>query len=290
MLGNLPSTICNLQSATHYLDMGGPPTGPVLHLAPANGFPPESYQPLVAALRPNLRAIGYRPRPLWPGSHPDEVHTWHDLACDLLRDLATVSSAPVIGVGHSLGGILSLYAAVRHPERFRALVLLDPVIMPRPMLPLLWVMRRLGQHHRFPLAQGAARRRDHFSNVEEARRRLQGRGAFAHFTPAALEGYLAGGLRPDPQGGYRLAWPRTWEAHIFALVPIDTWKALSRLQVPLMIIRGTKSDLMINSTWRQLAQRLPQAQFVDIPAGHMLPMEAPEAVATALNQWLGKST
>lgn len=271
-----------------YLAMGGPAHGPLVHLAPANGFPPESYRPFVAALAPNLRTIGYRPRPLWPGSHPDQAPTWHYLAHDLLRDLAAVSSTPVLGVGHSLGGILSLYAAVRHPERFRGLVLLDPVIMPRRMLPLLWAMRRLGQHRRFPLAQGAARRRNCFSSIEEARKRLQGRGAFANFTAAALEGYLAGGLRPHPLGGYRLAWPRDWEAHIFALVPLDTWDALSRLRVPLLLIRGTSSELMTNSTWRQLAQRLPQAQFVDIPAGHMLPMEAPSAVAAALNDWLGE--
>ncbi|MGH8747433.1 MAG: alpha/beta fold hydrolase, partial [Burkholderiales bacterium] len=37
--------------------------------------------------------------------------------------------APVLGVGHSLGGYLSFLAAVRRPELFRAIVLLDaPVI------------------------------------------------------------------------------------------------------------------------------------------------------------------
>ncbi|RRR73354.1 MAG: alpha/beta hydrolase [Candidatus Viridilinea halotolerans] len=269
-----------------YLYFGGPLDGPLVHLAPANGFPPESYRPMAAGLTPQLRVWGYRPRPLWPQSRPHDVRSWHALAHDMLADLATLSAEPVVGVGHSLGGILSLYCAVRHPERFRGLVLLDPVVMPRSLLPLLWAMRRTGQHHRFPLAQGAQRRRECFADHEEARSRLRGRGAFANFTEAALDGYLEGALRPDPNGGLRLAWPRAWEAHIFALVPIDTWDALRRLRIPLLIIRGTRSDLMIDTTWKRLAQQLPQAQFVDIVAGHMVPMEEPAAVAAALLRWV----
>jgi pimeloyl-ACP methyl ester carboxylesterase len=268
-----------------YLDLGGPPDAPLIHLAPANGFPPESYQPLAASLAPAFRVRGYRPRPLWPRSRPHDLRSWHNLADDLLTDLAGIADGPVIGVGHSLGGILSLYCAVRQPARFRGLALIDPVIMPRSLLPLLWAMRRTGQQHRFPLAQGAARRRDRFASVEEARERLSGRGAFAAFTPEALDGYLRGALQPDPAGGLRLAWPREWEARIFAMVPIDTWDALQHLRVPLLIIRGTRSELMINSSWAALARRMPQARMVSIAGGHMVPMEQPAAVAATIAAW-----
>jgi pimeloyl-ACP methyl ester carboxylesterase len=268
-----------------YLDMGGPSDAPLLHLAPANGFPPESYRPLAMGLTPAFRVRGYRPRPLWPRSRPHDVRSWHQLADDLLLDLAALSDKPVLGVGHSLGGILSLYCAVRQPERFCGLALIDPVVMPRRLLPLLWAMRRLGQQHRFPLAQGAARRRDCFASVEEAHARLSGRGAFADFTPAALAGYLEGALHPDPEGGLRLAWPREWEAHIFALVPLDSWDFLSRLRVPLLIIRGTRSELMIEASWQTLARRLPEARLVSIEGGHMVPMEQPAVVAEAIMAW-----
>jgi pimeloyl-ACP methyl ester carboxylesterase len=271
--------------ALPYLDLGGPPDAPLIHLAPANGFPPESYRPLAAGLTPAFRVRGYRPRPLWPRSRPHDVRSWHQLADDLLSDLASLTDEPVLGVGHSLGGILSLYCAVRQPERFRGLALIDPVVMPRRLLPLLWAMRRLGQQHRFPLARGASRRRDRFASLEEARARLRGRGAFTDFTPEALDGYLEGALRPDPEGGLRLAWPREWEAHIFAMVPIDSWDFLSRLRVPLLIIRGTRSELMIDASWQTLARRLPQARLVSITGGHMVPMEQPAAVAAAIMAW-----
>lgn len=269
----------------HYLDLGGAPGGPPLHLAPANGFPPEAYRPLGAALATTFRVLGYRPRPLWPHGGPPSPRAWRGLAADMLADLEGLGESGLIGAGHSLGGILSLYCALQRPELFRGLALVEPTIMPRPLLPLLWAARRTGLQHRFPIAQGAARRRDRFASVEEARERYRGRSVFADFTPAALEGYLEGALRPDPAGGVRLAWPREWEAHIFAHVPIDTWDAVARLRVPLLLVRAARSDLLVPPSWAELRRRLPHATAVEIEGSHMVPMERPEAVAAIILEW-----
>lgn len=267
---------------THYSELGG--AGPTLQLAPANGFPPEAYRPLAAALGARYRVLGYRPRPLWDGSQPT-IRSWHELADDMLAAMERELAEPVIGAGHSLGGILTLYSALRQPERFRGVALIDPVIMPRHLLPLLWLGRQVGLHRHHPLARGAARRRASFASAEEARARYQGRGLFAAFAPEALEGYLEGGLRPAPDGGLTLAWPREWEAHIFSLAPVDTWRAVQRLRTPLLLVRGTNSDMLIDRSWRSLRRMLPHAHMVEIPGGHMVPMERPAAVAAAILEW-----
>jgi pimeloyl-ACP methyl ester carboxylesterase len=266
-----------------YITFGG--HGPTIHLAPANGFPPEAYAPLAEPLTARFAVVGYRPRPLWPGTNPSELRSWHGLADDLLEDAARRGGGPYLGAGHSLGGVVTLYAAVRRPDLFSGLVLIDPVVLPRHMLPLIWAMRRLGQDHRSGLAQGAARRRHRFASLDEARARYSGRGAFAAMQAEALEGYLAGGLRPDGQGGLSLAWPREWEARIFSLVPIDTWSALARLRVPLLIIRGRRSDLLIDRSWRLLRRLLPAAAMVELDGGHMLPLERPGETAAAMLEW-----
>ena len=50
----------------------------------------------------------------------------------------------VIGVGHSIGATVTLRAAIRQPERFRALILLDPAFF-RPHFILLWnIIKKLG--------------------------------------------------------------------------------------------------------------------------------------------------
>lgn len=268
-----------------YLHWNG--SGPLIHLATANGFPPEAYAPLAAQLVARQRVVGYRSRPLWPDSHPYAMQTWRDLAADLLCDLQTVAPAgPVIGMGHSLGGIMTLYAALYRPERFRAVILIDPVIMPRALLPLLWALRQVGQHYRFPLAQQAMRRRTSFESAAAALERYRGRGVFADFTPEALAGYVAGGLRPDGNGGVTLAWSTAWESRIFALAPIDAWDAVARLRRPLLLIRGKTSDLIIDRSWAQLRRRLPHATLVELEGGHMVPMEQPAAVAATVQAFL----
>jgi pimeloyl-ACP methyl ester carboxylesterase len=269
-------------NADHYIDLGG--AGPPLQLAPANGFPPEAYRPLAAALGARHRVLGYRPRPLWDGAEPT-IESWHELADDMLAAMERELAEPAIGAGHSLGGILTLYSALRHPERFRGVALIDPVIMPRRLLPLLWAGRRLGLHRRHPLARGAARRRASFASADEARARYQGRGLFASFAPEALEGYLEGGLRPGPDGGVTLAWPREWEAHIFSLAPIDTWDAVRRLRTPLLIVRGRSSDMLIDRSWAALRRLLPHATMVELDGSHMVPMEQPAALAAAVLEW-----
>ena len=156
-------------------DFGG--EGQVVHLAHANGFPPGSYRPFAETLtgppptagsghpatgsgwRGGYHVIGLPARPLWSGSRPGSAPTWHTLAEDLVEGLDAIGLQGVIGVGHSMGGVYTLLAAIRRPELFRALVLIDPVILPPGWLRMLRVMRWLGLEKRQPLVQGALRRR-----------------------------------------------------------------------------------------------------------------------------------
>lgn len=270
-----------------YLDFGGSPHAPLLHLAPANGFPPEAYRPFAAALTAHYRVVGYRPRPLLHPGDPQALPSWHPLAADLAQAARTLPT-PLLGFGHSLGAILTLYAALRQPGLFQALVLCEPVLMPRHLLPILWLLQRTGRGHRFPLAQSAARRREQFPSREEARAHFGRRSFFAAFTPEALDGYLEGGLRPHA-AGLTLAWPRLWEARIFALVPLDAWDALRKIRIPTLIIRAQGSNLLTEASTRAL-RRMTHVQVVEHAGGHMLPLEQPALVAETLRAFAARST
>jgi pimeloyl-ACP methyl ester carboxylesterase len=268
-----------------YLHFGG--QGPLIHLATANGFPPEAYRPLAELLTDRYRLAGYRCRPLRTDQPAETLRHWHELAADMLADLDHLApDAPIIAMGHSLGGIMSVYAALWQPWRFRALILIDPVLLPRNWLPFIWLLRKLGYEAHSPLARGAARRRTRFPDQLAAFKRYQGRGIFADFTPAALQGYIEGGMCPHPAGGVTLAWPNTWESRIFALVPVDTWHAVGQLRLPFLLVRGRNSDLIIDRSWRRLQRCLPHARLLELPGGHMLPMEHPATVARAAAEFL----
>ncbi|HLT27936.1 MAG TPA: lysophospholipase [Zeimonas sp.] len=74
------------------------------------------------------------------------LRTQDDLVEDLCAVIDTASSAPVLLVGHSMGGLVALRHALAHPHRIAALVLsspaLDPALSPGQKL-LLALMSRI---------------------------------------------------------------------------------------------------------------------------------------------------
>ncbi|MEV3973077.1 alpha/beta hydrolase [Streptomyces sp. NPDC050698] len=82
-----------------------------------------------------------------PGG-PACPETVGSLADTVARWLAVVPRTPVVLTGHSTGAQVALHAAVRAPERVRALVLLSPTFPPhlRRMRPLLGALARTVVH------------------------------------------------------------------------------------------------------------------------------------------------
>src|SRR5919112_5570423 len=137
-------------------------SSPPLHFLHANGYPPECYQPLLELLQTQYHVFGMWLRPLWQAANPNEIHSWKIFSDDLLRFLES-QSAPVIGVGHSMGAIVTLRAALRNPGKFRALILLDPVLFVPSRLISWRLFYALGLGDRVhPLIRGAKRRRRAF--------------------------------------------------------------------------------------------------------------------------------
>src|SRR5688572_28125983 len=143
------------------LDFGG--SGPELHFAVANGYPAPAYQRLLAALSADYHVQAMVPRPLWAGSRPETLKNWEPLVEDLIQYLDERGARGWVGVGHSLGAVVSAAAALRRPELFRALVLIEPVFLRPSLLALYGWFQRLGLAGRVhPLVPGARRRRRTF--------------------------------------------------------------------------------------------------------------------------------
>ena len=175
-------------------EFGG--SGPLIHLAVANGFPPGSYRPFMAAFTPDYRGVSLPPRALWPEQATlDKPPTWSALADDLLAGLEQHALRDVIAVGHSFGGIASIMAAVRKPERFAALCLLDPTILPAHVLGLIAQARQAGKIDQFPLAVGARRRRATFTDPQAAFAYWRAKKLFQDWPDDALWAYVESMLR-----------------------------------------------------------------------------------------------
>ncbi|MBE0670846.1 MAG: alpha/beta hydrolase [Anaerolineales bacterium] len=269
-------------------DYGG--NGTPLHFLHANGYPPECYEPLFEHLQKNYHVFGMKLRPLWDDSNPNDIQDWHPLSDDLLRFLSDREADPVIGVGHSIGGIVTLRAAIRSPKKFRALVLLDPVLFVPSFLTGWNILRALGLGDKVhPLIAGTKKRRRTFDNLETVFRGYRSRPIFRYMSDDNLRIFIKGITRSKTDGTYELVYSPEWEARIYftGMRDFDLWRELPKLEVPTLIIRGAETDTFLEKAEQLVKKKNPKIQVVTMKnATHILPLEYPKEVAEILNDFL----
>jgi pimeloyl-ACP methyl ester carboxylesterase len=271
-----------------FFDFGG--AGAPLHFLYANGYPPYCYRPLFELLQTQYHVFGMHLRPLWKDSKPDEIRDWHPLSDDLLRFLSESATDPVIGVGHSIGATVTLRAAVRNPARFRALVLIDPVLFVPSFMWRWHIVRLLGLGERFhPLIRRAKKRRDTFDDLETLFRGYRNRNIFRYMSDESLKFYIEGMTKPGANGRYELAISPEWETQIYrtGLHDFDIWRRLPKLTVPALYLRGAESDTFLEEAARLVKRKQPQVRIETLEKStHLLPLERPEEVFDRMQSFL----
>ncbi|MCA1900412.1 MAG: alpha/beta hydrolase [Chloroflexi bacterium] len=264
-------------------DYGG--EGAPLHFLHANGYPPECYKPLLELLKIRYRVFGMKLRPLWENTTPEDLDAWHPLSDDLLRFLNSNPSGvnkTIVGVGHSVGGVVTLRAALREPQRFRALILLDPVLFVPATLTAWKIVRDLKLGHKFhPKIKGALKRRRVFDNLDLVFQGYRSREVFKYMSDESLRAYIAGIVKPRAGGGFELAYSPEWEARIYltGLRDFDLWRGLPSLQIPTLIIRGAETDTFLENAAKLVKKKNPQIQVETLErCTHLLPLERPQEV------------
>lgn len=270
------------------VELGG--SGLPIHLALANGFPPDVYRPLLEPFTARYRVLCLLPRPLWnPPPDPDGLTSWRQFAADLLEGLRAHNLTDVIAVGHSMGGVHSLLAALAEPQRFRALILLDPTILPPLTLAAIRLLRAVGMGQRFPLVRGALRRRAHFASAEEAFAYWRGKPLFRNWSDEVLRLYVEGLTCPAPDGGVTLRWSPQWEARAYQTIFTEVWREVPRLRgvLPILVLRGAQTNTFVAASERRMRRLLPEATYVTLQGhGHLFPMSAPQEAQQIIATWL----
>jgi len=266
-----------------HFDLGG--DGPPLHFLHANGYPPACYELLFELLKTNYHVFGMVLRPLWSETKPEEIDDWHLFSEDLRVFLSTYpygatnqgTPEPVIGVGHSVGAIVSLRAALRNPKKFRALVLLDPVLyVPERLVD--WRVQRAKDPTSIPWIQAAEKRRRTFSDLETLFKGYRGREIFRYLSDEQLWIYIEGITRKT-ENGYELVYSPEWESRIYftSLQDFDIWNNLHNLRVPTLFLRGAETDTFLEDAAELVKQKLPNARIQELDKStHIFPLERPK--------------
>jgi pimeloyl-ACP methyl ester carboxylesterase len=249
----------------HYRERGSGPLALFVHGYPLDSTlwleQLEDLADLRRCVAPDLRGFGLSEPSCLPAltmeRHADDL-------ADLLDRLGA-QAADVVGL--SMGGYVALALVERHPGLVRSLALVDT---------------------RADADSAAAREgRD----TAAARLLEQGREALAGELRAALLGPHASApararLRSMVEG-------TRYETILAALEGMkqrpDRSEVLERLAVPVAIVVGEDDALTPPAQARSMAARIPGARLTVVPgAGHLTPLEAPEALSAALRElWRG---
>ena len=280
-----------------HFDFGG--MGQPLHFLHANGYPPDCYKPLLELLKTEYHVFGMLLRPLWDNAKPEDIQDWTPFSDDLLRFLAStvphneraapLSAKSVIGVGHSIGAIVTLRAALRDPDKFKALILIEPVLFPLRRL-LSWnLVRAIGLGNKLhPMIAGALKRRRTFDNLETVYHGYRNRSIFRYMSDENLRIYIEGITRRT-DNGYQLVFSPEWESRIYftGLHDFDLWRELPKLEVPTLFIRGAETDTFLEETAKLVKQKQPKVKIEALPKStHLLPLERPKEVFEIMQSFL----
>lgn len=262
---------------------------PAIVFSHANGFPAGTYRALFEA----WRAAGYRVHAIEKFGHDARfpvTSNWPHLRDELIDFVERKAKAPVVLVGHSMGGYLGVLAASRRPELACGVVLLDAPILGDVASQVMRFGKATGFVRRFSPGHVSARRRQHWPDADAAYAHFAAKAAFARWAPGVLRDYIDCGIERVGRGKaavHRLAFDRETETAIYNAFPHNISGLLRRhpLRCPLAFVGGTHS-LETKRVGMGETERLTHGRVSWVEGSHLFPLEQPQAAAQEVLGWL----
>ena len=196
-----------------------------------------------------------------------------------LADFAAVMDGlgweqPVL-VGHSLGGATVTMYAAQHPERLRALVLLEPV---------------LDAHHHWRVTVSPERlqgMRREWASAEAAAERLRQNEMTKHWRADVLEDVLTHEFTTRPDGTIEMkAAPAAYNSEELLADRFNLLDLAPQIDAPLLLLLGSDSTYD-REAGQRFADAAPQGamRMVD-GTGHAMYMEQPDEIAERVRAFI----
>ncbi len=275
----------------------GPRSGPTVLMLHATGFHARCWDGVIRELGADAHVIAVDQRG-HGRSAKAPPYDWAEFGADAAALVETLDLDDIVGVGHSMGGHAAVQAAGADADRFRALLLVDPVILD----PAAYAKPSL-----FPSVDDhpVSRRRNRWASPEEMFERFKDRHPFRVWIPEILMDYCRFGIVADGDG-FVLGCPPEVEAAIYTgSAGRDIRDTIAKIARPVIVLRakvasseaartspdrndapGTAAmDFARSPTWPGLAAVFPNGRDVHHPElTHFMPMQAPDLVARHIRE------
>ncbi|WP_180056065.1 alpha/beta fold hydrolase [Acinetobacter sp. YH12142] len=260
---------------------------PLIHFAHANGVPSRVYQKLFDLLSDEYDVI-YVPL-LGPDKrYPIDNH-WKSLTQQVIDSIVRQANGrKVIGLGHSLGSVLTFQAALQRPELFEQVLMIDPpMIMGKDSFALhIAKLLKLKVVDKMSPAGLSKRRRDHWDSREQAAELLRPKGFYKDFDPDCYQAYIDHALMDDKlRGGVELTISRDDEVHIFRTNPSLWWLPHAQPQVPVQQLIAEQGPFLARH-FPQKVEKKFGIPFKVVSGSHMFPLEKPVETVELIKQML----
>lgn len=222
----------------------------------------RTWSRVISRLDQSFRCIAYDSRGWGRSEGPIEGYSIKDLADEALALVQELALKDFVLVGHSMGGKVAQSLAARRPAGLRGLVLVAPAT-PSPTI--------------FP--EAALQQQLHaYDNRETVLQTIQFLSAKQH-TPEIVEQIVEDSLSGTPSA--TKAWPTIG-------IREDISSVVSQIEVPTLVIAGALDKLdSVEQHKREVLPRIPDANLQVIQnSGHLLPLDEPEALATAIQTFV----
>jgi uncharacterized protein (TIGR02246 family) len=225
----------------------------------------RTWDGVVGQLSTQYRTVAIDQRGWGDSEAPAQGYTIADMANDAQDVIEALDLQHYVLVGHSMGGKVAQLLASRRPRGLAGVVLVAPS-PPTPMA--------LPDEQRAAM-MAAYESRESISHVLDhvlTAKRLE---------PAYREQVIADSLRGAPQA--KAAWPSAGMLE-------DIADEVGEIDVPVVVISGELDQVdTVETLRRELLPRIAGASLHVLPqVGHLLPLEAPAALATLIRQFVGK--
>ncbi len=208
----------------------------------------------------------------WSAARDYKLET---LSNDLVAVLDALGWDKAVLMGHSFGGRVALATAGWKPERAAAIVLVD--FAPDIAAPgRRYTAQRIGGQPDFFASVDEAMTYDH-DDPQDATRRAR----WEAFLKKTDKGYA---LKRDLS--FRDNFKRALETGQSTPVPAFLWPMIADLKAPLLVLRGSESNMFEAATLDKVRETNPRARALEIAGSHDLAGDNPDGLAQTVNAFL----